>query len=1026
MKKDKNRKLHGSVLLTVVFVMAILIVFLFGTMSLAIAANNRSHVNYSSAQTQITARTVAESAIKAIGNSSDLGEDYANAVAGLKAGEELTVGVQLSSDAENRIGTMGNVSDVTISHYGTTQYYDPILEKWDSRDVLKFTATVDMAGVQSTSSVYVIKYKEDDIKTGRGGGAGFVTTADANLDTQTSIFGGAYITLPTEKDAADYENYYLEPDYEKRMATRTFRKPDSGIEKLKLFNSQAVIEADLFINNDVHIENWSGIIFPDKGTGITIWGDLDFSINARDQFHYIMNKGLSENMQFNKIPYIYVDGKISGKDGFVMLGNATQSFPMNTFCASIDSSHADSIISSNLYCMDEGLESSIKGGITPGLYNWTGSVVNKVNSTLRETQVKGEICSKGDLRLENVTINGDVRVEGKLTIVGDKVEINGNVVAGEIDGADKIELGNGYSIYCDGLESGGADSVTATFDNQVGFYYVYKPQMDAQAKYTTKDGKILNDSVFINGVLREGYQINDIVIYHTLEEGWNPTMDGAEQHFTKSSLDENNPYIEDLDYYYSIGGSSSAELQKYLIEHDLAITALEKHLEEGAGYYPDEVAGFYVKTKAVDIAVADGDMEGYESIIVDETEYKFKYEIEYEKVEEATFEQVVVAGESGNSYEPVSEFYNKAKEDKDSIYPFYAERAVVLGKDTSIANIEENKVVMTVADVMNTVSNPYASNELPAGQKTKYQSLLASGPEFKNKEQIAAVNGVMVTTNGAADYSFGGQSYRLAFSTDKEFEKDQWDDELKGNKKVHDKDKWKNEVENNSAAYITDSCILNGVNFGNKDVIINPEGKEIVIVIRGKVTFDSSSDVFIDNSAGGKVFFYIEPKNGDLVSHLEFRGTNLATKTYWEALDKSRNFSFKSTEKGPEYQKLEDLGDGKKPNVYIYGGEDSKMDILNMSLMTAYVKSPNISTWLGGGTATQLDSFYYNDFDVVNGGNGVAHDVKQTIIGCFNVEDVKSENQLNVVYIPEEGGDDDGTGEKFNNYWYKPYYYSEF
>ena len=66
MKNEKNRKLKGSVLLTVVFVMAILIVFMFGTLSLALSASNRSHVNYSSAQTSVTARAVAESAISAI------------------------------------------------------------------------------------------------------------------------------------------------------------------------------------------------------------------------------------------------------------------------------------------------------------------------------------------------------------------------------------------------------------------------------------------------------------------------------------------------------------------------------------------------------------------------------------------------------------------------------------------------------------------------------------------------------------------------------------------------------------------------------------------------------------------------------------------------------------------------------------------------------------------------------------------------------------------------------------------------
>ena len=65
MKTIKNRKLKGSVLLTVVSVMALLIIFLSGTLVLATAANNRAHVNYSTAQTNITARTVVNTAYNA-------------------------------------------------------------------------------------------------------------------------------------------------------------------------------------------------------------------------------------------------------------------------------------------------------------------------------------------------------------------------------------------------------------------------------------------------------------------------------------------------------------------------------------------------------------------------------------------------------------------------------------------------------------------------------------------------------------------------------------------------------------------------------------------------------------------------------------------------------------------------------------------------------------------------------------------------------------------------------------------------
>ena len=48
----KNNKVKGSILFTVVSVMAILIIFLMGTLVLATSASNRAHRTYSTSQTQ--------------------------------------------------------------------------------------------------------------------------------------------------------------------------------------------------------------------------------------------------------------------------------------------------------------------------------------------------------------------------------------------------------------------------------------------------------------------------------------------------------------------------------------------------------------------------------------------------------------------------------------------------------------------------------------------------------------------------------------------------------------------------------------------------------------------------------------------------------------------------------------------------------------------------------------------------------------------------------------------------------------
>ena len=57
MKTEKNNKLRGTVLFTVVAVMALLIIFLTGTLALATASSNRAHKSYSSSQASYTAKT---------------------------------------------------------------------------------------------------------------------------------------------------------------------------------------------------------------------------------------------------------------------------------------------------------------------------------------------------------------------------------------------------------------------------------------------------------------------------------------------------------------------------------------------------------------------------------------------------------------------------------------------------------------------------------------------------------------------------------------------------------------------------------------------------------------------------------------------------------------------------------------------------------------------------------------------------------------------------------------------------------
>ncbi|MDE7097896.1 MAG: hypothetical protein K2O60_01950, partial [Ruminococcus sp.] len=161
-KKEDNRKLRGSVLLTVVCVMSLLIVFLFGTLTLATASNNRAHVNYSSAQTDVTSRIVVDSAIRAISVNNDYGS-FIGSIGESDTGK--TVNVTLGDGVPNR-GRYGDIAPVSVEWAGTKDFYDPVNQKWANGGVLKFTSTVSMAGVDSTTSAYVVKQPAGTSSTG--------------------------------------------------------------------------------------------------------------------------------------------------------------------------------------------------------------------------------------------------------------------------------------------------------------------------------------------------------------------------------------------------------------------------------------------------------------------------------------------------------------------------------------------------------------------------------------------------------------------------------------------------------------------------------------------------------------------------------------------------------------------------------------------------------------------------------------------------------------------------------------------
>ncbi len=1051
MKNIKNRKQRGSVLLTVVSVMSILIVFLFGTMALAVANNNRAHVNYSSAQTGITARAVAESAISAIGNGTAAGQAYADAVGSLSAGDTpISVNVQLKGD---NVGTLGHVQDVTISHAGTKMYYDVNKKSWQSRDLLKFTATVTMSGVESTSSVYVLKHKTEDKESSSSGGAGFVTVASADLKCQTNIVGGAYISLPDMDEAKKYvySNKHID-----RTIDRTGRvgvtgedvtgfgtvvAGDSGATNaFTLDNGGAIIEADLFVNNNMYVQNWSGFVFPGPEKGITVWGDLVFNENAIDHLYYEYLGDKKSDFSFTEVPYIYVDGNISGRSGVVKLGNGNQQgdtlqdFPLNIFCGTINCGDINnnggmgksSVIAGNLYCMDEDGNSSIKANnIRNQLFNWSESVVKKIKDEGTTTYVGGEICSNGNLTLgamtDDLNVYGDVRVRGNLKIEvgsGKKVKVHGNVVVGgKIDGIENIEIvqvsesEGDEQIYVD-MPSKGADAKTFDIPREVGYYYVHTPVLTNDG-WVGPEGKLLNDgNVFVEGEYQYIYgaavedeyvpeNADEIKIYYTLKQVKNTdTNEMRSVRQTDTEEDFVNGNYEGLPEDYSVESLIDYDIpylyawgdfmQEQLSEEFAATNVLK---QAGLGGRPEsdnnDLKGFYIDTDVVsesfkEIESADAAESGFRVIEQDGKYYQYKVTTHYSKEKGATF-KYTLPGTGGVEYKHPNDFLALVNEPEGEIYPKYAERLIILGKEASKADgtIEDGKIVKTMEEVLDKVANPYKDymdadgNEKKPDNVTKLWSK-ASGTVY-TADTIPQADGKYT---------------------------------------------------------INESCTLDFAANTNiqKELVITPESNGLLVIVKN-FKMEAGCHIIIDDSAStGDVYFYVD--NGGTFEHRGNAG--IMTMTYYNALynDNKKNLTY-NYEADAYYDIADknDISDG-SPNVYFYGGKNSNMLCGNMGIITANIISPYMKLSISGGTGSPVESFLYDGYDIVQGryhsydGDSTdfpeVQDVKNLVIGCVNVSAADIPNQFCSIYIPsaptKEGGGDIEEGE----WWYKVLYYNEF
>lgn len=171
MKTEKKRTLKGSILFTVVSVLALMVIFMTSALALASSANKRAHKTYSNSQATYTARAAIDSILAAVGTDNN----FASAVESLSENGKFDVVVNINDPS------LGRIEKASVAYAGKKTIFDPESKTWVEKNLIEISAEVTHGGETITIVSHVIQDPTVQTDDGPGfltmGGAG---TANGN------------------------------------------------------------------------------------------------------------------------------------------------------------------------------------------------------------------------------------------------------------------------------------------------------------------------------------------------------------------------------------------------------------------------------------------------------------------------------------------------------------------------------------------------------------------------------------------------------------------------------------------------------------------------------------------------------------------------------------------------------------------------------------------------------------------------------------------------------------------------------
>lgn len=529
MKTEKNNRLRGTVLFTVVAVMALLIIFLTGTLALATASNNRAHKSYSSSQASYTAKTAITGFTQALEASEEVRNKIVNL--GIDGNTNIihpTITFNEGGSQDRAMGIIGywdehgvwHDNQITVERENLTNPSDPQhpektewvydwkeTQKWVQIERVKITATARVGREESTVTAYLTKMpgepEETETvpttpRTNTGGIKGLNTVGDGVFQNGGRYTGGMGIGL-----SGDGENNGKKYSY-------------------VLDNSCELNTTLTFINGDVSFKTGTFGINVDQAADVpvsqtVITGSLLLPNNELVELNYKMNHDFTQK----QIPYLYVNDAFTTQtsDGNLITykGENKQmsqhinrpASPYNLFVGTMATGNNNYLVHADMYFMDryqpgefyDVTNPTTNGKVEKGnnyfggnnqnnsqLYRWAYDTVNQTAS--QNYSEGGNIFCNGRLHLGGGEYDGDVRVTENCIITGPAtVHIHGDLVVGgklEVTGTLIVD---GH-VYCDNIEGYSVDGNNNNNNNNATPTYTrVKNIYDGPPEYEPKEGE---------------------------------------------------------------------------------------------------------------------------------------------------------------------------------------------------------------------------------------------------------------------------------------------------------------------------------------------------------------------------------------------------------------------------------------------------------------------------------------------------------------------------------------------------------